>query len=67
MVAVATTSSLIGRFMRETFLNIGKEMVGLGLIVGFIFAGLVGIILSVAFGWDKTRRFFYERKKTYLP
>ena len=53
--------------MPEIFSNIGKEMIGLGLIVGFIFAGLVGIILSVAFGWDKTRRFFYERKKTYLP
>jgi len=36
-------------------------MVGLGLIVGFIFAGLVGIILSVAFGWGKIRRFLNER------
>jgi hypothetical protein len=53
--------------MPEIFSNIGKQMVGLGLIVGFIFAGLVGIILSVTFGWDKARRFFYERKKTYLP
>jgi hypothetical protein len=64
---MAEASCRIGKFMPEIFSNIGKQMVGLGLIVGFIFAGLVGIILSVAFGWDKTRRFFHERKKTYLP
>jgi hypothetical protein len=47
--------------MPEIFSNIGKQMVGLGLIVGFIFAGLVGIILCVAFGSDKIKRWFYER------
>jgi len=47
--------------MRETFLNIGKEMIGLGLIVGFIFAGLVGIILCAAFGSVRIRRWFDER------
>jgi len=47
--------------MPEIFSNIGKQMVGLGLIVGFIFAGLVGIILSVAFGSGRVRRFFDER------
>lgn len=36
-------------------------MVGLGLIVGFIFAGLVVIILVAAFGSAKIRRFFDER------
>ena len=47
--------------MRETFLNIGKQMVGLGLVVGFIFAGLAAIILCAAFGSERIRRFFDER------
>lgn len=47
--------------MPEIFSNIGKQMVGLGLIVGFIFAGLVGIILCAAFGSGRVRRFFDER------
>ena len=47
--------------MPEIFSNIGKQMVGLGLIVGFIFTGLVAIILVAAFGSAKIRRFFDER------
>lgn len=47
--------------MQEIFSNIGKQMVGLGLIAGFILAGLVGIILLAAFGSAKIRRFFDER------
>jgi tetrahydromethanopterin S-methyltransferase subunit F len=58
---MAESSSLIGRFMQEIFSNIGKQMVGLGLIVGFILAGLVVIILLAAFGSGKIRRFFNER------
>jgi hypothetical protein len=47
--------------MPEIFSNIGKQMVGLGLIVGFIFAGLVGIILCATFGSVRIRRWFDER------
>lgn len=47
--------------MPETFSNIGKQMVGLGLVVGFILAGLVAIILLATFGSGKVRRWFNER------
>lgn len=58
---MAEGSCLIGRFMQETFSNIGKQMVGLGLIVGFILAGLVVTILLAVFGSGKVRRFWNER------
>ena len=61
MVAVAQGSCLIGKYMQEMFSNFGKNMVGLGLIVGFLLGGLVAIILSAAFGSGKVRRWFYER------
>jgi hypothetical protein len=47
--------------MQEIFLNIGKRMVEVGLIVGFILGGLVAIILIGLFGSDKIRRWFGER------
>lgn len=47
--------------MQEMFSNFGKNMVGLGLIVGFLLGGLVAIILSAVFGSDKIRRWFHER------
>ncbi len=61
MVGVAEGSCRIGRFMPETFLNIGKKMVEVGLIVGFILGGLVAIILLAAFASGKARRFWNER------
>ena len=61
MVAVAQGSSLIGRFMRQIFSNIGQNLVGAGLLVGFILAGLVGIILLAVSALGKVRRFFDER------
>lgn len=47
--------------MPETFLNIGKKMVEVGLVVGFILGGLVAIILLAAFASGKARRFWNER------
>jgi hypothetical protein len=61
VVALAKGSYHIRRFMRETFSNIGQTMVGVGLLVGFILAGLVGIILLGVSGLGKIRRFFNER------
>jgi hypothetical protein len=58
---MAEASPPVRRFMPEIFSNIGKQMVGLGLIVGFILAGLVSIILLAAFGSGKVRRWWYER------
>lgn len=58
---MAEASYRIGKSMQEIFSNIGKQMVGLGLIVGFILAGLVAIILLAALGSAKVRRWWYER------
>jgi uncharacterized membrane protein YqjE len=56
LVAVAEGSYLIGRFMQETLLELGKLMVLIGLAVGFIFAGLVGLALLAGWAWDKLER-----------
>lgn len=61
MGGVAQGSCRIERFMPEIFLNIGKKMVEVGLIAGFILGGLVAIILLAAFGSGKVRRFWNER------
>lgn len=58
---MAEGSYRIGKYMLETFLNIGKKMVEIGLAVGFILGGLVAIILTAAFVSGKTRRFWNER------
>jgi len=47
--------------MPETFLNIGKKMVEVGLVVGFILGALVAIILLAAFASGKVRRYWNER------
>jgi hypothetical protein len=47
--------------MRQIFLNIGQNLVGIGLLVGFILGGLVGIILLAILATGKVRRFFDER------
>lgn len=47
--------------MPEIFLNIGKKMVEVGLIAGFILAGSVAIILLAVFASGKARRFWNER------
>ena len=58
---LAEGSCRIGKSMPETFLSIGKKMVEVGLIVGFILGGLVAIILLATFASDKVRRFYNER------
>ena len=47
--------------MHKIFSNIGQNLVGMGLLVGFILAGLVGIILLAISASGKARRFFDER------
>jgi uncharacterized membrane protein YqjE len=42
--------------MLETFLELGKWVVLIGLGVGFIFGGLVGLALLVGWMWDKLER-----------
>ena len=47
--------------MPKIFLHIGQILVEVGLVVGFIFGGLVALILIATFGSDKIRRWFGER------
>ena len=47
--------------MLELCLELGKITVGIGLAVGFIFGGLVGLVLLAGWVWDKIVRFVNER------
>ena len=47
--------------MPKMFSHIGQILVEVGLVVGFIFGGLVALILIATFGSDKIRRWFGER------
>jgi len=47
--------------MRQIFSNIGKIMVEVGLIAGFILGGLVAIILLAISASARARRWWYER------
>lgn len=58
MGGVAEASCRIGKFMQETFSDLAKWMVLGGLVVGFIFAGLVGLALLAGWLWDKIERMF---------
>jgi hypothetical protein len=47
--------------MLETFLELGKWVVLIGLGVGFIFGGSVGLALLAGWLLDKLERIFNER------
>jgi len=47
--------------MLEIFLDLIKLTALLGLAVGFIFGGMVGLVLLAGWVWDKIERFLNER------
>jgi len=47
--------------MLEIFLDLIRLMVVLALAGGFIFGGMVGLVLLVGWVWDKIVRLFSER------
>jgi hypothetical protein len=47
-----------GKYMLETFLDLAKWLILIGLGVGFIFGGLVGLALFGGWLWDKLERIF---------
>ena len=44
--------------MLETFLDLAKWLILIGLGVGFLFGGLVGLALFGGWLWDKLERIF---------
>ena len=47
--------------MLELCFEMGKIIVGISLAVGFIFGGLVGLVLLGGWVWDKIVRLWNER------
>lgn len=56
MGGVAEASSTIKKSMLETCFDLAKWIVLIGLATGFIFGGLVGLVLLVGWLWDKIER-----------
>ena len=47
--------------MLELCFEMGKIIVGISLAVGFIFGGMVGLVLLAGWVWDKIVRLWNER------